>query len=145
LRIKKCVCNRILWVILALLDPARDLIDCGFEAFFYIFFVRPECVGHSFAYVAQFVFLRDVWTRTQRAAVASRSATNLATHLPSFETLPFLFRKYEYDSLKIEHHAHGAKTSDPVINKENDCRRATENKRPDNGFLFPNISNRKII
>jgi hypothetical protein len=38
-------------------------------------------VGHSFAYVAHFVFLRDVWIRTQRAAVAY--ATNLATHLPS--------------------------------------------------------------
>jgi hypothetical protein len=38
-------------------------------------------VGHSFAYVARFVFLRDVWIRTQRAAVAY--ATNLATHLPS--------------------------------------------------------------
>ncbi len=33
------------------------------------------------AYVAHFVFLRDVWMRTQRAAVASRRATNLATHL----------------------------------------------------------------
>jgi hypothetical protein len=40
-----------------------------------------ECVGHSFAYVAHFVFLRDVWIRTQRLAVASRCATNLATHL----------------------------------------------------------------
>jgi hypothetical protein len=37
-----------------------------------------------------------------------------------------LFRKYEYDSLKIEHHAHGAKTSDPVINKENNCPQAKE-------------------
>jgi hypothetical protein len=64
---------------------------------------------------------------TQRAGVASRSATNLATHLPPFGTLTFLFRKYEYDSLKIEHHAHGAKTSDPVINKENSCSRAKEN------------------
>jgi hypothetical protein len=25
------------------------------------FFGRLECVGHSFAYVAHFVFLRDVW------------------------------------------------------------------------------------
>ncbi len=31
-----------------------------------------------------FVFLRDVWIRTQRAVVASRRATiNLATHLPN--------------------------------------------------------------
>jgi len=35
-------------------------------------------------------------------------------------SLPPPFRKYSYDTLKIEHHAHGAKTSDPVINTEND-------------------------
>jgi hypothetical protein len=29
-----------------------------------------ECVGHSFASAALFVFLRDVWIRTQRAADA---------------------------------------------------------------------------
>jgi hypothetical protein len=34
-----------------------------------------------FIYVAHFVFLRDVWIRTQRAAVASRRATNLATYI----------------------------------------------------------------
>ena len=34
------------------------------------------------AYVAHFVFLGDVWIRTQRAAVASRAATNLAAHPP---------------------------------------------------------------
>ncbi len=50
--------------------------------FFCIFFGGLECVGHSFAYVAQhFVFLRDVWIRTQIAAVARRCVTNLATHL----------------------------------------------------------------
>jgi hypothetical protein len=43
---------------------------------FCIFFAGLECVGHSFAYVAYFVFLRDVWIRTLRAAVASRGATN---------------------------------------------------------------------
>jgi hypothetical protein len=48
-----------------------------------------EYVGHSFAYVAHFVFLRDVWIRTLRAAVASRRATNLATHLPSNNSEPF--------------------------------------------------------
>ncbi len=42
-----------------------------------------ECVGHSFAYVAHFVFLRDVWIRTQTAAVATRRASNLTTHPPS--------------------------------------------------------------
>ncbi len=39
-----------------------------------IFFGGPECFGHSFVYVAYFVFLGDVLIRTQRAA--------LATHLP---------------------------------------------------------------
>jgi hypothetical protein len=37
--------------------------------------------GHSLTYAAHFVFWRDAWIRTQRAAVASRCATNLATHL----------------------------------------------------------------
>ncbi len=51
--------------------------------FFCILFCRARvCRGHSFVYVAHFVFLRDVWIRTQRAAAASRRATNLATHLP---------------------------------------------------------------
>jgi len=35
-------------------------------------------------------------------------------------TLPLPFKKFEYDTLKIEHQAHGSKTSDPVINTEND-------------------------
>jgi hypothetical protein len=51
--------------------------------FFCIFFGGLECDGHSFAHVAHFVFLRDVWIRTQRAAVASKRVTNLATHLIS--------------------------------------------------------------
>ncbi len=37
---------------------------------------RLECVGHSFAYVAQSWFLRDAWIRTQSAAIASGRATN---------------------------------------------------------------------
>jgi hypothetical protein len=39
-----------------------------------------ECVtvGLSLAYVVHFIYLRDFWIRTQRAAVASRRATNLA-------------------------------------------------------------------
>ncbi len=54
--------------------------------YFCLFFWRAiECDdGHSFASVANIVFLRDVWIRTQRAAVASRRATNLATHLPQY-------------------------------------------------------------
>ncbi len=38
--------------------------------------------------VAHYVFLRDVWIRPQRAAVASRRATNLATHFPKEESQP---------------------------------------------------------
>ncbi len=48
---------------------------------FCIFLGGVVYVCHSFAYVAYFVFLRDVSIRTQRAAVASRRANNLATHL----------------------------------------------------------------
>ncbi len=51
--------------------------------FFVYFFGGLECVGHFFAYVAHFVFLEDVWCRTQRA---NRRATNLATHLPDVAT-----------------------------------------------------------
>jgi hypothetical protein len=40
------------------------------------------------AYVAHFVFLRDVWILTQRHNVASRRATNLATHLPYKNIIP---------------------------------------------------------
>jgi hypothetical protein len=50
--------------------------------FLYFLLGGLECNGISFVYVAHFVFLRDVWIRTQRAAVASRRDTNLATHLP---------------------------------------------------------------
>ncbi len=45
--------------------------------FFCILFSGLECVGHSFAYVVHFVFLGDVWIRTQKAAIASWRATNL--------------------------------------------------------------------
>jgi hypothetical protein len=41
--------------------------------FLHIFWRARVCC-HSFAYVPHFVFLRDVWMRTQ-AAVASRRAT----------------------------------------------------------------------
>jgi hypothetical protein len=55
------------------------------------FFGGQECTGHPFAYVAHLVFFRDVWIRTQKAAAASRRATNLTTHLPDLAThLPIL-------------------------------------------------------
>jgi hypothetical protein len=50
--------------------------------FFKYFFGGLKCVCHSFPYIAHFVFLGDAWIRAQRAAVASRCATNLATYLP---------------------------------------------------------------
>jgi hypothetical protein len=56
------------------------------NVFFCIFFGGLGCVHHSFAHVTRFVFLRDVWIRTQRGAVASRCATNIDTHLPDLAT-----------------------------------------------------------
>ncbi len=57
---------------------------------FRYFFDGRECVGHSFANVTHFVFWRDVWNRSQRAAVASKRATNWATNLANLAThLPF--------------------------------------------------------
>ncbi len=50
------------------------------------YFGELECVGLSFAYVDHFVFLRDVWIRNQRVALANRRATNLATRLPCLAT-----------------------------------------------------------
>jgi hypothetical protein len=54
------------------------------------------CVGLSFAYVGHFVFLRDVWIRTQRAAVVSRLATNLFTHLPTWPPISLLSHSSPY-------------------------------------------------
>jgi hypothetical protein len=51
-----------------------------FLIFFSFFLYCGLGCGLSFAYVAHFVFLRDVWIETQRAAVASRRATNLRSH-----------------------------------------------------------------
>ncbi len=56
---------------------------CRFLNFILIFFDGLECIGLFFAYVAHVIFLRSVWIRTQRAAVANRSAILLATHLPN--------------------------------------------------------------
>ncbi len=60
--------------------------DDSTRFFLYIFWGGLECAGHSFAYIANFVFLKDVWIRTQRATGASRRATNLATHLNHLAT-----------------------------------------------------------
>jgi hypothetical protein len=50
---------------------------------FVYFFGGLEYVDNSYAYVAHFIFLRDFWSRTQRATVVSRRATNLAIYLPT--------------------------------------------------------------
>lgn len=44
----------------------------------------------------------------------------ILARLPSETSLPPPFRKFHYDTLKIEHQAHGAKTNDPLINKNDD-------------------------
>jgi hypothetical protein len=67
----------------------RDFIShfyCIYTFIFVYFFGGLEFVGHSFANFAHFVFLRDVWIRTQRAAVTSRRTTNLA-----FSALHYFF------------------------------------------------------
>ncbi len=68
-----------------------------------------------------------------------RNIRNLVLHLPTTCTvgrllqlakerastdtsLPPPFRTFAYDALKVEHRAHGAKTSDPAINTEDDDR-----------------------
>ncbi len=63
-----------------------------FNFFFIFLFSGLQCVGHSFAYGASFGFLVDTLIRTQRAAVASRCPTNLATHLPYY---------YQHESLRV--------------------------------------------
>ena len=47
---------------------------------------RLECVGHSFVMLPILFLSIEVWIRTQRAAVKSRHATNLATRLPDIAT-----------------------------------------------------------
>ncbi len=53
------------------------IVSVGRPKVFFGYFLLGglECVGHSFAYVALFVFLRDVWIRTQRAAGALPTST----------------------------------------------------------------------
>jgi hypothetical protein len=59
------------------LYPMYSILFGPIILFFILFFGGLECVGHCFAYVAHFVFLRDGWIRTQRAAVAIKRATQL--------------------------------------------------------------------
>jgi hypothetical protein len=81
----------------------RDMV------FYILFFVHFLAVWSVLAtpllMSPHFVFLRDVWIRTQSAAVASRRATNsmlsqpspyLATHLPSSPPLSLLSHPSPY-------------------------------------------------
>jgi hypothetical protein len=56
----------------------RETIKQLVFVFCIFFWGGLECVGPTFAYVAHLVFLRDAWIRTQRAAILSICATNLA-------------------------------------------------------------------
>ncbi len=58
------------------------------------FFGGLDRVGHSFAYVAHLLFLRDVWIRTQSAAVASWCATDWATHPSTKPNIPHPITSY---------------------------------------------------
>jgi hypothetical protein len=53
---------------------------------FWIFFWRASVCWPLLRLGRPFCIFRDVWIRIQRAAVASRRATNLATHLPNLAT-----------------------------------------------------------
>ncbi len=61
---------------------------------FCLFLGGLGCVGHSFASVAYYVFL-EMWIWTHRAAIASRCATNLCTHL-SYEWWPTSLKLYSH-------------------------------------------------
>jgi hypothetical protein len=60
--------------------------------------------------------LKDVdltWTTAQFSEYVKK-------HLSDAKGLPPPFKNFNYDTMKIQHKSHGAKTSDPVINTEND-------------------------
>jgi len=46
--------------------------------------------------------------------------TAIKDRIQKSTNLPPPFKKYDFDTLKIEHQAHGAKTNDPVMNCDND-------------------------
>jgi hypothetical protein len=59
------------------MDPNDGIVPSANVQFFSIFVLGGlVCVDHSFAYVAHFVFMRDVWIRTQRPAVASNQLSH---------------------------------------------------------------------
>ncbi len=83
------VSQRWFWSVLRYYFSKAELSFTILYFFFFVYFFGGlECVGHSFAYVAHLWFLRDVWIRTQSTAVASWSATDLATHPSILYELP---------------------------------------------------------
>ncbi len=60
---------------------------------FFYFFGELECV---LCYATHFLFLKEVWIRTRRAAVSSRLATNIATHFPTQPPISLLSHKSPY-------------------------------------------------
>ncbi len=66
--------------------PPRDVRD---GKYFFIYFLAGSGVLATPMFMSPILyFLRDVWIRTQRAAVASRRANNLATYISCGEDLP---------------------------------------------------------
>jgi hypothetical protein len=61
------------------ITPTTEITRKGVDPKQCFFFDGPPL---SFAYVAHLGFLKAFWIGTQRAAVARRRATNLATPLP---------------------------------------------------------------
>jgi hypothetical protein len=98
------------------------------KLFLYLYFLAGYSMLATPLLKSPNLFLRDVWIRNPESCRSKQEPYQHSHLSPSLRNLAYLFRKYEYDSLKIEHHAHGAKTSDPVINKENNCYQANENQ-----------------
>jgi hypothetical protein len=89
--------------------PVFQRVFCLNILIFLYIFGGLDWVGHSFDYVAHFVFLRDVWIRIQRSAVANKRAPNLATHLPHLAThLPNLASYLPNFAIHLPLSKHGA-------------------------------------
>ena len=70
------------------------------KVIFVHYFGGLDRFSHSFVFVAHFVFLRDVWIQTERAAVARKCATNLATHFAHLRgTLTLMYNFYAFQLL----------------------------------------------
>jgi len=63
--------------------------------------------------------IRNIVLRDVSLEITTDKLLQLAKETVSTSTsLPPPFRRYDYDCMKVEHQAHGSKTSDPVINTE---------------------------